>query len=401
MLLTRTTSPAPQASVPAAPRKPLSSAPWRHVDLLLVLVTGAISALGVVMVYATTRFSLAAAGGDPLAEMKKQLIYAVLGVAALVASTMFDYKRYISWAPALYVVSLLMLLATFAVGRRTLGATSWIQIGSFQFEPSEVVKVTLILSLAALLASRKGDLSGRAILTVLGLSAVPFLLIFKQDALGSALVLAVVLVAMLLMGGTKGRHMVILTVVAVVAIFGVLQTGVLKQYQKDRLTTFLTAPSGVGMGTVSKNNPYAATIQYNLDQSKTAIANGGIYGKGLFNGSLTNLSYVPNQSTDFIFTSVAEQFGFAGSSLLLALFVLMLWRIWRVAVRSRDLAGTLICVGVLAMITFQVFENVGMTMGIMPVAGITLPFMSYGGSSMLVDWVAVGLVLNVGMRRLA
>jgi rod shape determining protein RodA len=398
MLLTRPAA-APPASGPAAPRRPVGSPAWRHIDFFLVAMTGAVSVLGVVMVYSTTRFALATAGGDPQAEMKKQLIFTVIGMAAFMGTVFFDYKRYLAWAPALYAGSLLMLLATLAIGRRTLGATSWIQVGSFQFEPSEVVKVTLILSLAALLASRKGNVSGRLLLVVLGLAMVPFLLIFKQDALGSALVLAVVLVGMLLMGGTKGRHMVVLALVAAVGIGAVVQLGVLKQYQRDRLTTFLTAPSGLGRPAVNANNPYAATIQYNLDQSKTAIADGGIYGKGLFNGLLTNLSYVPNQSTDFIFTSVAEQFGFVGSVLLLALFVLMVWRTWRAAVRSRDLAGTLICIGVLAMLTFQVFENVGMTMGIMPVAGITLPFMSYGGSSMVVDWVAIGLVVNVGMRR--
>ncbi len=391
--------PAPPASGPPAPRRQVAVPAWRHVDLSLVLATAAISALGVLMVYSTTRFGLATAGGNPQSEMKKQLIYAVLGAAAFVGTALFDYRRYLAWAPALYVGSLLMLLATFVIGRRTLGATSWIQVGSFQFEPSEVVKVTLVLSLAALLASRKGEVTGRLLLVVLGLAMVPFLLIFKQNALGSAMVLAVVLVGMLLMAGTRGRHMVALALVAAIGIGGVVQLGVLKKYQKDRLTTFLTAPSGLGQGTVSTSNPYAATIQYNLDQSKTAIADGGIYGKGLFNGLLTNLSYVPNQSTDFIFTSVAEQFGFVGSALLLALFVLVIWRTWRAAVRSRDLAGTLICTGVLSMLTFQVFENIGMTMGIMPVAGITLPFMSYGGSSMVVDWVAVGLVVNVGMRR--
>jgi rod shape determining protein RodA len=155
----------------------------------------------------------------------------------------------------------------------------------------------------------------------------------------------------------------------------------------------------VGASATSSGDPEAASVEYQLDQSKAAIAHGGLEGQGLYRGYLTNLSYVPNQSTDFIFTAVAEQFGFAGSALLLALFVLMVWRSWRAAVVSRDLAGTLICVGVLAMITFQVFENVGMTMGIMPVAGITLPFMSYGGSSMVVDWVAIALVVNVGMRR--
>jgi rod shape determining protein RodA len=403
---TTTTTPSPQGTgarnVNSVPRRPVLTSPsWRHIDVLLIVVTFAVSALGVLMVYSTTKIQLAASGGDPQAEAKRQALYAVAGVAAFFVTLLFDYKRYLSWAPVLYVGSVLLLLATLAIGKTTLGADSWIQVGSIQIEPSELVKVGLILALAALLASRQGAVSGRVLLVVLGLSVVPVLLIYKQDALGSAMVLAVVMIGMLLLGGTKGRHMVALVLVAAVAMGGILQLGVLKQYQKDRLTTFLTAPSGVGASATSVNDPSAASVEYQLDQSKAAIANGGLDGKGLYKGYLTNLSYVPNQSTDFIFTAVAEQFGFVGSALLLALFVVMVWRSWRAAVVSRDLVGTLICVGVLAMITFQVFENVGMTMGIMPVAGITLPFLSYGGSSMLVDWVAVGLVVNVGMRRQA
>jgi rod shape determining protein RodA len=380
-------------------RRAVASPAWRHIDWLLVLTTAALSVVGVLMVYSTTRNPLVSSGGNPQSQLDKQATFAVVGLAAFVATVSSDYRRYLSWAPVLYSGSLALLLATLLLGRKTLGADSWIQVGSIQIEPSEVVKVTLVLSLAALLASRKGDVSGKVLLLVLVLSVLPFVLIFKQDALGSALVLAVVMVGMLLIAGTRGRHMVVLALVATVAIGGALQTGVLKQYQKDRLTTFLSAPSGVGRTAPTASNPYAATIEYNLDQSKAAIADGGMQGKGLFNGLLTKLSYVPNQSTDFIFTAVAEQFGFFGSVLLLALFVTMVWRSWRAAMVSRDLAGTLICIGVLSMITFQVFENVGMTMGIMPVAGITLPFLSYGGSSMVVDWVAVGLVVNVGMRR--
>jgi rod shape determining protein RodA len=394
-----TTAPPAQASAPPAPRRVATSPAWRHFDPLLLLAAGAVTLVGVTMVYATTRYPLALSGTNPKAELERQAIWAVLGVAAFAATLVFDYKRYLSWAPVLYAGTILMLAATLVIGHRILGAQSWIQVGPFQFEPSEFAKVTLTLSLAALLASRKGAISIRVLLLVLGLSALPLLLIFKQDALGSAIVLGVVMVGMLLMGGTKGRHMVVLTVLAIVAIVGVLQSGVLKQYQRDRLTTFLHAPSGLSQGSVSSSNPYAQTIEYNLDQSKVAIANGGLYGRGLFRGQMTDLSYVPNQSTDFIFTAVAEQFGFAGSALLLALFGLIVWRTWRAATLSRDLAGALICTGVLCMITFQVFENVGMTMGIMPVAGITLPFMSYGGSAMVVDWVAVGLVQNVRMRR--
>lgn len=401
---TTSTSPASHGNgarnATGVPRRPVLTSPlWRHVDWSLIVVTLAVSALGVLMVYSTTKIQLAASGGNPEAEMKRQALYVGAGVAGFLLTLFFDYRRYLSWAPVLYIGSILLLLATLAIGKTTLGAESWIQVGGIQVEPSEVVKVTLILSLAALLASRQGAVSGRVLLVVLGLSVVPVLLIYKQDALGSALVLAVVMIGMLLLAGTKGRHMVALVLVAIVAMGGILQLGVLKQYQKDRLTTFLTAPSGVGTSTALGNDPAAASVEYQLDQSKAAIANGGLDGKGLYKGYLTNLSYVPNQSTDFIFTAVAEQFGFVGSALLLALFAVMVWRSWRAAVVSRDLAGTLICIGVLAMITFQVFENVGMTMGIMPVAGITLPFMSYGGSSMVVDWVAVGLVVNVGMRR--
>ena len=365
---------------------------------MLVLAAGAITCMGLLMVYATTRFQLALAGANPKSELERQALFALIGVGAFVATLLFDYKRYLSWAPALYVLSLLMLAATFVIGRRVLGAESWIPLGPFQVEPAEVVKVTLVLSLAALLASRKGNVTLKVLALVLALSVVPFVLIYKENALGSALVLAVVLVGMLLMAGTRGRYMVALTLVAVAAITGVLESGLLKSYQDARITAFLQAPSGVSQS-YNTSNPYAATIEYNLDQSKAAIADGGLTGRGLFRGYLTNLSYVPNQSTDFIFTAAAEQFGFAGSALLLALFALVVWRTWRAAALSRDLAGTLICTGVLCVIMFQVFENVGMTMGIMPVAGITLPFMSYGGSSMVVDWVAVGLVVNVRMRR--
>jgi len=387
------------AFAPRTSRRSVASPLWRHVDYLLVLVAVAISAVGVLMVYSTTRVPLAASGADPQSEMKRQAVYLVVGLAGFVATLLFDYKRYLAWAPALYVGSILALLATLVVGQTVLGAKSWIQVGGIQVEPSEIVKVTLIVSLAALLAGRRGTISGKLLLVVLGLSLVPFLLIYKQDALGSAMVLAVVMVGMLLMAGTRGRHMVALALLAVVALGAVFQLGLLKQYQEDRLTTFLTAPSGVAQTVPDKANPYAATIEYNLDQSKAAIADGGLRGQGLFKGLLTNLSYVPNQSTDFIFTAVAEQFGFFGSALLLGLFMLVVWRTWRAAAVSRDMAGMLICIGVLSMIMFQVFENVGMTMGIMPVAGITLPFMSYGGSSMVVDWAAIGLVVNVRMRR--
>jgi rod shape determining protein RodA len=240
---------------------------------------------------------------------------------------------------------------------------------------------------AALCAHYKGRLALRHLVLILALAAIPFVLIYKQPDLGTALVLGAILMAVLLVAGAKPRHMALLGLLGVLGVTAVLHFGVLKQYQKQRLTAFLDPTT----------NTQASA--YNLDQSKIAIGSGRVRGKGLFKGTQTNLSYVPEQHTDFIFTAVGEQLGLVGSALLLGLFVLLVWRTWRAASLARDLAGTLICVGVLAMIVFQVFENIGMTMGIMPIAGIPLPFMSYGGSAMVCSFAAVGLVLNVNMRR--
>ncbi|MHB8466402.1 MAG: FtsW/RodA/SpoVE family cell cycle protein, partial [Acidimicrobiales bacterium] len=219
------------------------------------------------------------------------------------------------------------------------------------------------------------------------LAGFPMALIMLQPDLGTDLVFASILFAVLVVGGAKGRHLMLLLVIGVVAVVAVLQVGVLKTYQVNRLTAFLD-PAGD-----------TRNVGYNLNESKITIGSGGLLGKGLFQGTQTNLSYVPEQHTDFVFTAVGEQLGFAGSALLLMLFGLLVWRVWRAAMLARDRAGTLICIGVLGLIVFQVFENVGMTMGIMPIAGIPLPFVSYGGSAILAYSVGIGLVLNVHMRR--
>src|SRR5207302_1179587 len=195
------------------------------------------------------------------------------------------------------------------------------------------------------------------------------------------------LAPVLLVAGARPRHIAVLTLLGVIGVVAVFQLGVLKQYQIDRLGAFLD-PKGDTQRSA-----------YNLNQSVNAIAAGGLTGKGLLNGRETNLSYVPEQQTDFIFTVVGEEFGLAGATTLLALFALLVWRTWRAAALARDLLGTLLCVGVLAMVVFQVFENVGMTMGIMPIIGIPLPFLSYGGSATIASFAGIGLVLNVHMRR--
>ncbi len=211
-------------------------------------------------------------------------------------------------------------------------------------------------------------------------------LIMLQPDLGTALVFIAISAAILCVGGVRGRYLAILALVAVIGVVGILKSNTLAQYQKDRLTEFVDPTNNTRAG-------------YNVNQSQTAIANGGVSGYGLFKGPQTQLGYVPEQQTDFIFTALGEQFGLVGGSLLLGLFAVIVWRIWRSARLARDWFGTLLCVGVLAMLVFQVFESMGMTMGIMPVTGIPLPFMSYGGSSTVACFVGVGLVLNVHMHR--
>jgi rod shape determining protein RodA len=212
-------------------------------------------------------------------------------------------------------------------------------------------------------------------------------LIYRQPDLGTDLVFAGILIAMLLVGGARPRHLAVLGVIGVLGVVTIFQLGVLKRYQVDRLAAFLDPQGDVQRTT------------YNLRQSQIAIAAGGLTGRGLFQGSQTNLSFVPEQHTDFIFTAVGEELGFVGACTLLGLFGLVMWRTWRAAITAKDQFGMLVCVGVLAMLVFQVFENVGMTMGITPIAGIPLPLMSYGGSATVATFVALGLVVSVQMRR--
>jgi rod shape determining protein RodA len=225
------------------------------------------------------------------------------------------------------------------------------------------------------------------------MGALQLILIMLQPDLGTALVLVAIIAGVLLVAGVQARHLLALVLVATVGVVGVFHSNVLKEYQTARLTSFVSQDVSV------KDNPELAKALYNVEQSKTAIGAGSLFGQGLFQGSQTRLGNVPEQHTDFIFTAVGEQLGFAGSATLLALFCIMAWRIWRTAQVARDSFGTLLCVGVLCLLMFQIFENVGMTMGIMPVTGIPLPFVSYGGSSTIAEFAAIGLVMNVYARR--
>jgi rod shape determining protein RodA len=364
------------------------AAPWRHVDMLLVGGITAITAMSLLMIYSATRNQQAVTALGGSYYLKRQALYVAIGVVVMVAVALVDYRSFHDLAPAVYVVTVAVLLLVLSpLGTTERGAQAWFSFGNFQFEPSEVAKGALIVCLSAYIATHRSDLDAGRVATIVGLVGVPLALIFLQPDFGTAMVFVGIVLAMLLVGGARPRHLAVLALIGAVGIGAVFQLGVLKQYQVERIAGFLD-PEGDSQRST-----------YNLRQSQIAIAAGGVSGRGVFQGSQTNLSFVPEQHTDFIFTAVAEELGFLGAATLLALFALVVWRTWRTAVLARDRFGSLLCVGVLAMLVVQIFENVGMTMGITPIAGIPLPFMSYGGSSTVAGFIAMGIVLNVHMRR--
>lgn len=380
---------APLASSMARPRSDRSrrdlSAPWRHVDGLLVICVAALASVGVLMVFSATRGPT-----DPpdRSFLVRQGLFVILGAGVMVTVTLVDYRRLRDWAWVFYGASTLSLLGVLSpLGQRSKGAQAWFGFGSFQVQPAEFAKVALILTLGSLLAMWAGDIDLRRLALVLVVSGGPMALILLQPDLGTVLVLVSIVLGMLLVAGLRLRYIIALSIVGLVGVVGILNSNVLKQYQKDRLTAFLD-PSRDTQGTT-----------YNVVQSQIAVANGGLTGEGLFDGRQTQLQFVPEQQTDFIFTAVGEELGFIGAATVLGLYGAVMWRVWRTAQLSRDLLGTLLCVGVLSMLAFQIFENVGMAMGIMPVTGIPLPLLSYGGSSTLATFASLGLVLNVHMRR--
>lgn len=364
-------------------------APIRHLDPALLLATLLLSAFGVLMVFSATVHKQEAAGLDPNAFMERQIIFAIVGAGLLIAMSMFDYRHLRAFAPVLYAITLMgLVLVLTPLGDVRGGASRWINLGAFQAQPSELAKLAVLVGMAAFLAERKGDVRARDVAAVCGIAMLPMILIYLQPDLGTTLVFVILLSVSLLIGGAKLRHFGSLALLGLIAIVTVIQLGMLEEYQIERVTAFLDA------------SPDVQSEGYNLTQSKIAIASGGMQGKGLrAENTQTSLDFVPEQHTDFIFTAVGEQLGFVGSATLLALFVLLIWRALRIATMSRDMFGTLIAGGIAAYWVFQVFVNVGMTMGIMPITGIPLPFISYGGSSLLTNFLCVGLLLNIHMRR--
>jgi len=368
-----------------------TASPFRHIDLVLVGSVLLVSLFGALMVYSTTR------GPVPPYEsgyLKRVLVFVVLGTGIMGATALFDYRKLKDFWPFIYGVSIFMLVMVLVpgIGSRTKGTQGWFQLPGFQLQPSELAKLAMIIGFAGLASQFRGDLDNSRVLMLLGICGAPMFFVLLQPDLGTTLVSVAVAFALLAVAGVRGRILAGLALAAVLGSTLVLTSGVLKDYQVARLTTYVRQDETA----VTKIDEES---RYNLDQSKRAIGAGGLTGQGLFNGSQTRLEIVPEQRTDFIFSAVGEQLGFIGSGALLALMGTIVWRVWRAAQLARDEFGTLLCTGIMVMLVVQIFENVGMTMGIMPITGIPLPFVSYGGSALLTMFLAMGLVLSVHMRR--
>ena len=359
----------------------------QHVDWILVGATVAVSVLGVLMVYSATKGT----GDEPTTFfLQRQALFVLIGLGLMAAVAAFDYRRLRDWAIPIAGAALFLLFGVLTpLGTESKGIQAWYELAGFQLQPAELAKLALIVGLAAFLTLEQQVIDGRRLAMILGVSAVPMALIMLQPDLGTVLVFGVTTLAVVFIAGARPRHFAVLLLIGIIGTVGILNSNVLAEYQENRLTSFLEQGQGGAPNDAS----------YNQDQSQKAIGSGQINGQGLFKGPLTGLDFVPEQHTDFIFTVVGEELGFVGGASLLGLLTIILWRVWRTAQLARDEFGMLVCVGVLAMLTFQMFENIGMAMGIMPVTGIPLPFMSYGGSSILTAFVAIGLVLNVHIHR--
>ncbi|MGA9060918.1 MAG: rod shape-determining protein RodA [Terracidiphilus sp.] len=356
---------------------------FRDFDWALLGLVLALCALSVIEVHSTTMHTRFASFGQ------KQVLFVAGGIAGMFILAKIDYHRLLDWAPWAYGIFLVSLVAVKLVGHKVMGARRWIGVGPVQFQPSEWVKVVLVLLMARYFANLGGrNLTWRDIFKAFVLVGIPMVLVLIQPDLGTTLTYTPVLIAGLFLGGISLRQSLILLAVGAVLVGGVWSSGkFLKPYQKDRLTSFINP----------QNDPRGRG--YQVLQSEIAVGSGGIWGKGLEKGTQTQGYFLPIPYTDFIFAAFSEEHGFVGAFFVLLLYFLILMRLIQNAQTAADLSGSLIIMGIVAVLTFQIAVNVGMVIGLMPVTGIPLPLMSYGGSSVLFTFLALGVAMNVRMRR--
>ncbi|MEC7505519.1 MAG: FtsW/RodA/SpoVE family cell cycle protein [Actinomycetota bacterium] len=365
---------------------------WFVVDPLLILSVMAITAMGALLVYSATRGPATELDPANTSFLTRQVFFAVVGAGLGLFAALINIERIRSLVSVAYISTLGLLLGILLFGADINGTQAWYRIGGFTFQPSEPGKLVLIVTLATVFS---GDRVGfQRMAAGLLLAGVPIGLILLQPDLGTVLVYIVVTAVMIMMSNISMRLILLLVLAAITAITMIFTSDVLEDYQKDRLTVCVLDDEAV-----AELGADAVRVAYNAEQSQIAIGNGGLTGTGLFQGTQTSSNLVPEQQTDFIFSVAGEELGFRGAAILLVLFAVVVVRIWRVAVRASDEFDRLMAVGVMSMFVFQVFQSAGMTMGMMPVTGIPMPFVSYGGSSMLTSMIAIGLILGVYRRR--
>ena len=364
--------------------------PIRHLDPVLIGAASILSIIGLFLIYSSKHARLVATGGDPMYFVKKQITAMVLGLILLMLVALVDYRFFKVYGGFVYAAALTMLVLVRipGVGTTTLGAQRWFQFAGFQFTPSEFTKIALCIMLAAILSElRNPEPTLRDTLRVCLVAAVPMGLVFIQPDIGTTIVLVALTVGILVVAGSKGRHLAAIAMAAIVLIALAFQLGIVKDYQLARITGFLDPGNS------------SLTYNYNKDQAEIAVGSGGLFGSGYLNGTQTNLEFVPEQYTDFIFTVAGEEFGFVGAMVLLLLYAVLIWRAMRVSYLAKDPFGRYVSAGIATMFSIQMFVNIGMVIGIMPITGIPLPFVSYGGTATMANFVAVGLLLNIHMRR--
>jgi len=365
----------------------------RRLDWPILLSSLALSFIGTALVYSATRNRTAINQGDPYYFLLRQLMNIGIGFGLMVGTIWLGHRTLRTAVPILYGASVfLMLLVLTPLGDTINGQRNWLVAGGVSLQPAEFAKITIILGMAMLLASRvdAGDKQypdHRTVLQALGLAAVPMLVVLLMPDLGTIMVAVVIVLGVLLASGASNRWVFGLLGAGVLGAIAVWRLHILDEYQINRFAAFANPaldPAGVG---------------YNTNQARIAIGSGGLTGTGLFHGSQTTGQFVPEQQTDFVFTVAGEELGFAGAGLILLLLGVVLWRACRIARETTELYGTIVAAGIIAWFAFQAFENIGMTLGIMPVAGLPLPFVSYGGSSMFAVWVAIGLLQSIRVQR--
>ena len=365
---------------------------FRNFDNLLNFAVIGLLFIGTLLVYAGTREWFRSYDLDPEYYLKRHTLNILIGSLLAYGTTLIDYRLLRAYTPIIWLASVIGLVIVLipGLGSEINGSRAWISLpGGFQFQPAELAKIAIIVGIAMIMADRENahdDPNDLDVLKALAISAVPVLLIVAQPDLGTVLIISAAILAMIGASGAPSRWVIGLLILAVLGVFTAIQTGAVSQYQIARLQSFVD-PSA---------DPQATG--YQLRQSRITIGSGGILGKGLFNGPQTNGRFVPEQQTDFIFTVAGEELGFIGCSVILALYLLFFIRAFAICRRSSDLFGRLVCIGVIAWFSFQAFENIGMTMGLMPMTGVPLPFLSYGGSSMFANLIGVGLLQNVHSR---